>query len=198
MSINLKKWLKENKLTNMDVVKGAGVASTSVVKYCQTGGEGMRIPTVKRIENFVNNYHNKGDITSAQLWMPTAIKIDDLWKHLPKKAMWIAADEDGGVYAYEKEPIIRTNSWESVEGEVQTLPLLIDFGVDSWKDTKTRRPFNYWEYIGKCGIFSDNHSDAEVWGVLLAITDKGMFRSEKFHLFEKFRPLTDEEKGNLA
>lgn len=112
--------------------------------------------------------------------------------------MWIAADEDGRVYAHEKEPMMGKNSWESAGGVVSELPLLIDFGVDSWKDTKTRRPFNYWEYIGKCGIFSDNHSDAEVWGVLVAITEKGMFRSDKLHLFEKFRPLTDEEKGNLA
>jgi len=57
------------------------------------------------------------------------------WKDAPEWAKWLAMDEDGSWYWYEKEPYSGDGEWYGAGGQLSHVGQTI-----SWEDSLTKRP----------------------------------------------------------
>ena len=128
------------------------------------------------------------------------MEIDYLWKFLPADIKYIALDDNGEVYGFKGEPKYNYDKkeWECRDGCVN-IPLNIDFDGVEADSSLVKRPYNYFDYIGKYGIFFDKDEESPIFGKLEYITGNGNFcREGSAFKYANFRPLSEEEKGNLG
>jgi hypothetical protein len=65
------------------------------------------------------------------------------WDRLPEWAEWVARNNSGGVWAYQKEPCMLSIMWDNVSGDfrrIDDFPGIVQIGTCDWKDSKQRRP----------------------------------------------------------
>lgn len=194
--------LRDNRVSVMDFCSRIGVGYPSLKKYLQRGEKGVRIVTLKKIEDGIRDLkkETQGVFTHGDDYKPCFMAIDDIWKYLPKKLNYIAQDKDGDFYAYENEPELNRadGRWVSSFGEVSKLPMMIDDGGLDWFESLHKRPVSYWDYIGKYGLFSDGDDLNIMFGKLTGITEDNRFQKNDGFTYANFRPLTDKEKEQLA
>lgn len=58
------------------------------------------------------------------------------WDDAPEWAQWMAQDENGEWYWYEREPVEQRESWSAMGGRARSA----DPGRHIWTDTKEARP----------------------------------------------------------
>jgi hypothetical protein len=65
------------------------------------------------------------------------------WEKLPAWVEWVARNNSGGVWAYQKEPCMLSIMWDNVSGDfrlIDDFPGIVQIGTCDWKDSKQRRP----------------------------------------------------------
>jgi hypothetical protein len=65
------------------------------------------------------------------------------WDRLPDWAEWVARNNSGGVWAYQKEPCMLSIMWDNVSGDfrrIDDFPGIVQIGTVDWEDSKQRRP----------------------------------------------------------
>ena len=198
--MNFTQWRNFHKLSQQQVVDGSGVSINSIIKYEK--GETMRDDTRAKIEKYINSIDGGVYLAQKKDYRPKSLLIDDIWSYIPKEYSFIARDKDDIIYLHKNKPIVdkSTGTWSS--DSMTRLPLNVYFGEFlEWTDCCFERPYNYWDYINKIGIFSDsNKPDMTVIGKLVNIDlDSDFpFIKENGKAYTDFRPLTDLEKNELA
>lgn len=197
--IDLNKWLKENRLTLTEFIGLSGISYGAAKKYAEKGADGVRYNTAKKIEQFISSYQGEDVVSNPDDYKPAAIDVDELWKFLPKEVSFITKDENGSINGWNKRPVPKYDNkeWSCPDGRAFALPLLVKFNSDSWDGCLVERPYNFWDYLGKDGLFIDD-VDMPVFGRLTGISERGTFQRNNGFYYENFRPLTENEKDNLA
>lgn len=162
--------------------------------------EKIRSDTVSRISKYVERTKKK-TLNNVLISM----NINDLWKYIDPRIKCICRDQDGCVYGYETIDVIpnlESGVWEHKFGQCYEVCLLVDFSdFENWTEMKYIRPNCYEEYIGKYGVFSiEEKSCLTVLGALESVDLKMNmpFKRKNGLNYKFFRPLTEEEKGNLC
>jgi hypothetical protein len=65
------------------------------------------------------------------------------WDRLPGWVEWVARNNSGGVWAYQKEPSMLSIMWDNVSGDfrrIDDFPGIVQIGTCDWEDSKQRRP----------------------------------------------------------
>jgi len=65
------------------------------------------------------------------------------WEKLPDWVEWVARNNSGGVWAYQKEPLMLSIMWDNVGGDLRRIddfPGIVFHGTVDWKESKQRRP----------------------------------------------------------
>lgn len=192
--MNFLQWRNLHKISQEDIAKLAKVSYTSIFKYEK--GETLRQSTIDKIEKAINTIDGGLFISQKKDYSPKSILVDDLWKYIPKEFNYIAKDKHGDIYLFKSKPEINLQSGEYLSDDgCARLPLNINFNEVDWKDCCEKRPYNYWDYIGKIGIFEE-----KMIGKLESIDLEcnTPFKMENGFCYSTFRPLTDLEKNELA
>lgn len=199
MSYDLKKLRLENGLSQGEVAKRCQCCVTCVVKYEK--GDSVAARSRKKIEDFIRSYSGEGVYAKLEDYKPAAMEVDALWKFLPPEIKFVAKDESGTIYGFKGEPKYNFQSGEWLcELGCVNIPLNVSFGNTEPEDSLVKRPYNYFEFIGKYGIFSDGDETLNcLFGKLSGITEEGCFcREGSTFRYKNFRPLAEKEKENLA
>lgn len=198
--MNFTQWRNLHKISQEQFAKLAKVAYTSILKY-EKGGN-LRQATIDKIEKAINDLDGGLFISQKKDYSPKSILIDDLWKYIPKEFNYIAKDKHGDIYLFKSKPEINLQSGEYLsDNGCARLPLNVQFDDLDWKECIEKRPYNYWEYIGKVGIFSDSSNpNINIIGKLESINldCDSPFKKENGFSYNNFRPLTELEKSELA
>lgn len=199
---DLRNFLTENGMSLMGFCSRFNIQYASLKKYLERGSNGVRITTLRKIENAVKEIkkEKQGIYVRGGDYKPCLMPIDDLWKYLPNKLNYISQDKNGDFYAYESEPSLNRaeSRWETDKGMVSKLPMMINNGGLEWFESLCKRPINYWNYIGKYGLFADDDDLNIMFGKLTGITEDNKFQKNDGFTYANFRPLTDGEKEMLA
>jgi transcriptional regulator with XRE-family HTH domain len=199
MDFDLKKWRNDHNMSQAEFAKACGSYINAVVNYERKGKASKKF--LQKMKDFVGSYQDGAVYFNSNQYKPAQMQVDDLWKFLPADIIYIAKDENGDVYGFKAEPNYnyQKHEWICDLGCVH-IPLNVSFDSSDADKTLTKRPFNYFEFIGKYGIFYDKEDDLNpVFGKLHAITGTGKFcRLGSSFSYENFRPLSKEEKDNLA
>lgn len=192
-------WRKLHKITVDGFAKKAGVSINSIMKYEREAE--LRNDTIKKIEKVISEIDGGLYLNQKKDYSPKSFAVDDIWSYIPKEFNYIAKDFSGDVYLFENEPKIDYQNKTWVSDSCSKLPLNIQFDSLEWKECLAKRPFNYWDYISKIGIFYDKDDNVnQTIGKLESINlenDSPFKRSGGFR-YKHFRPLTDQEKAELA
>lgn len=195
--MNLTQWRHLHKISQQTIVDEAKVSITSVIKYEK--GENLRDVTKNKIESYINKVDGGLFTSQKKDYAPKSISIDELWCYIPKEYNYIAKDKYGEIYLHCKEPYLTSEGWES--DNCVKLPINVLFDSSDWKDCMIKRPYNYWDYVGKIGIFCDKKNlDFQLIGELESIdleSDTPFKRKNGFS-YSSFRPLSEIERNNLA
>jgi hypothetical protein len=66
------------------------------------------------------------------------------WEKLPDWDEWVARNNSGKVWAYQKEPCMLSGIWDNVSGDFRRIDdfpgIVVQIGTVDWKDSKQRRP----------------------------------------------------------
>ena len=195
--MNLLQWRHLHKISQQTIADKAEVSITSVMKYER--GEELRQATKDKIESYINKVDGGLFTSQKKDYTPKSIRVDEVWNYVPKEWNYIAKDKHGEVYLHRLEPRLDCESWES--NSCIKLPLNILFESNDWKECCVKRPYNYWDYIGKIGIFSDKKNpDFQVIGELelIDLESELPFKRKNGFNYSCFRPLSVLEKDNLA
>lgn len=199
MDFDLKKWRKDHNMSQLEFAKGCGTYINAVVNYEKSGKGSKKF--LQKMKDFIGSHQDGAVYFNNNQYKPAQIEVDDLWKFLPPDITYIARDESGEVYGFKGEPRFNTQEkqWVCDLGCV-LIPLNVNIDEVFASDSLRKRPFNYFEFIGKYGIFYDKEDDLNpVFGKLHAITGTGKFcRLGSSFSYENFRPLSKEEKDSLA
>lgn len=198
MNFDLKAWRKEHNLSQRVVAEGCGVYMNAIVKFEKTGKISAR--TEKKLQEFVKRYQDGGVYTSKEEYKPALMEIDSLCKFLPADIKYIAIDESNEAYGFKEEPKYSygNKEWASEFGCVK-IPLNINFEGVLPENSLVKRPYNYFDFIGKYGLFFDKDEESPIFGKLEYITGNGNFcREGCAFTYANFRPLSEAEKENLA
>lgn len=198
MNFNLKQWREENDVTQKEFAEKSGACLLSIHRY--ENGKGVSKKTENKILNFVKRYGNGGFYTNQSNYKPAQMTVDDLWKFLPAEIKFIAKDGSGAVYGFKAEPKYNHQSKEwSCESGCVNIPLNIDFENAESESSLVKRPYNFFDFIGKYGVFFDNDENTLVFGKLEGITGNGSFcRENSTFTYANFRPLSEIEKELLG
>ncbi len=195
--MNLVQWRNLHKINQADFAEKANVAVTTVIKYER--GEDIRDSSKKKIENFITKIDGGLFVQQKKDYSPKSISIDDLWQYIPKEYNYLAKEQSGEIYLHKNEPKLNNGGFES--DSCTKLPLNVYFDELDWKKCISKRPFNYWDYIGKIGIFTDkSNPDFMIIGKLESIDldCDSPFKKEGSFKYTGFRPLSEKEKEELA
>ena len=198
--MNFVQWRNLHKITQQQISDEAKVSVTSVIKYERD--ESLRSDTKAKIEKYINSVDGGVYLAQKKDYRPKSIFVDDIWQYIPKEYSFIAKDKNDLVYLHENKPTVEraTGVWSS--DSMQRLPLNVDFGlVFDWTECCFERPYNYWDYIGKIGIFSSvDKPEYTILGKLTSIDldSKAPFQKDSGLYYSNFRPLTEMEKNELA
>lgn len=198
MNFDLRQWRIDHNMTQAELAEKSGAYLIGIGKYEK--GISISKKTEDRILNFVKRYGNGGFYTSQDNYKPAQMSVDDLWKFLPADIKYIAKDESGAVYGFKAEPKYNYQSKEWVcDLGCLNIPLNIDFEDVESDNSLVKRPYNFFDFVGKYGVFFDNDENTLVFGRLEGITGNGSFcRENSTFTYANFRPLTDNEKENLG
>lgn len=198
--MNFTQWRNFHKLSQQQVVDGSKTSFTSVNKYEK--GENIREDTRKKIEKYINSIDEGIYLSQKKDYRPKSLSIEDAWSYIPKEYSYIAKDKDDLVYLHRNKPIVdrQTGTWTS--DSMTRLPINIYFGeLLDWTECCFERPYNYWDYVGKLGVFFDNKNpEITILGKLetIDLDSDEPFKKEKGYNYSNFRPLTGFEKSELA
>lgn len=197
--MNLVQWRHLHKISQQTIASEAEVSVNSIIKYEK--GEELRDTTKNKIESYINKIDGGLFVLQKKDYSPKSLSIDDLWQYVPKEYNWIAKDKHGDVYLHTSEPHLdlASSGWES--DNCVHLPINILFNSCDWKECIVKRPYNYWNYINKIGIFSDNKNpDFQIIGELefINMESESPFKRKNGFSYSNFRPLSEFEKDNLA
>lgn len=198
IDIDLKKWRKEHDVTLSELSKSCGIGVNTIMKAEK--GVSISSKSEKKLMAFIRNYDEGGYYNETGKYKPAMMEIDDLWKYLPADIIYIAKDDSGDVYGFKGEPKYdyTKKEWKSDLGCCK-IPLSVNFEDNEPDCTLVKRPYNYFDFIGKYGLFFDNDEETLIFGKLIAITGNGKFcREGSFFNYANFKPLSLEEKENLA
>lgn len=196
--MNFTKWRELHKVTVDGLAKKAGTSINSIMKY-ERGTE-LRNSTLKKIEKAISEIDGGLFVNQKKDYSPKSINVDDVWSYIPKEFNYIAKDFSGDIYLHKTEPSIKYQDKAWTSESCSKLPLNIQFDSLEWKECMVKRPFNYWDYVGKIGIFYDKNNDMQIIGKLESInldSDSPFKRSNGFS-YKNFRPLTEQERLELA
>lgn len=197
--MDFKKWLDEHDMSFTDFQNRSGVAYLSLKKYAN--GETSRIQrqTLKKIEKCMDQISNGVYSTTKEQYKPKVMPVDDLWSYLPKEIQYVAQDKKGDVYGYDSEPYISGEEYVC-DGMANKIIISVDFGTDNWRETKTQRPCNFWDYLGKYGLFYDDDPNNAIFGQLEGISSdsENPFKRKGGFRYTNFRPLSLQEISELA
>lgn len=193
------KWRTLHKLSQQQFSKLANVGYMTIIKY-EKGGN-LRQATIDKIEKAINDLDGGLYTSQKKDYSPKSIEIEDLWQYIPKEYNYIAKDKNEIIYLHTSEPKINLETMGYESDCCTKLPLNVQFDSLDWKECCEKRPFNYWDYIGKIGVFGDkSNPDIYLLGKLESInleSDNPFKRENGFH-YSTFRPLTELEKSELA
>lgn len=200
--LDFKKWLKEHRITRSEFSIISGVSMGALRNYEESGSTAVRYGTLEKIEKTIKELDSNAGAVNAESYKPAFITPDDLWKYLPKEIIYMAQEKDGSIYGYTECPVVNKDrsgwSFLGSSGRMIKIPMLVNFDEEDWFKTLTKRPFNFWEYIGKLGLFYDDNTDSLMFGKLTAIMGDGKFQKDNSFTYSNFRPLTTNEKEQLA
>lgn len=195
--MNLIQWRQLHKINQQTIAEGAGVSITSIIKYERN--EELRSATREKIESYINKVDGGLFVSQKRDYTPKSMEIDTLWSYIPKEYSYIAKDKSGEVYLHRSEPSVKQDTWES--NSCCRLPINILFEDEDWKKCCVKRPYNYWDYVGKIGVFTDkNNLNFQIIGELESIDleSESPFKRKNGFSYSNFRPLSELEKNNLA
>lgn len=196
--MNFTKWRELYKVTVVGLAKKSDTSINSIMKYER--GAKLKNSTLKKIEKAISEIDGGVFVNQKKDYSPKSIHVDDIWPYIPKDFNYIAKDFSEDVYLFKSEPNIdyQNKTWTS--HSCSKLPLNVQFDSLDWKECMVKRPFNYWDYVGKIGIFYDKESDALMIGKLESINleDDSPFKRSGGFRYKHFRPLTEQEKAELA
>lgn len=187
-------YLKNFEGNKAKLAKDIGIAIGTF--YRIINGQKVRVETLNRVSRYVEKLNkNKSEIS---------MNINDLWQYIDPRIKCICKDQDGGVYGYETIDVIpnpEMGVWEHKSGQCYAVCLLVDFSkFKNWTEMRYIRP-NCCEHIDKYGVFSNYKDDTfTILGKLESVDLKMNmpFKRKNGLNYKFFRPLTEEEKGNLC
>lgn len=200
---NYQEWLKQNNIPVAKLCKESGISLNTYYKLIK--GDSMRESTVRKVDDYISKIDGNVYFNKKEKYVPKLLDVDDVWRFLTKEIKCICADKNGFIYGSTSTKIIPNRSegfWDfETPNQGRFLPICLNIKMPSdWTNSKIERPVNFWEFVGKYGLFSDNSSKSLMFGKLEGINDSldCPFKMENGFAYQNFRPLNDIEKGNLC
>ena len=112
-------------------------AAIEVMQHFADGGE---VERKRPFSDWETEVDNPAWNWEGRCYRKAVIKPSIDWSHVAERFDWMATDEDGETYAYEREPSIRNNIWGASGVHVRVVAFAsFKPGTCDWKDSLVSR-----------------------------------------------------------